>query len=625
MVAGRFMEEPQYGGTIHLSTSSDPRGWDSMFAKMNSLMTLTYEPAIIAIWENGPSGTNEYPLKFVSPDGTSLKLYSESINATWEYAEGDMDTQIWHIKPGMYFQPKPPVNGREVTADDWVYAFERGFTIKGFDYDELLTWGLEELAEMTDVEIDEVLAILEETLAKAQDEGLNKPWPDPDILLTEGTRLAADPWKEGKDKTLKRKSGIYQDDVVKLDRYTISVTFYTTWGAGREGMGYFNNVHLYPREVTELEFNATGEPIGARDWRNAVGSGPWMLEDYVAGSTVRYERHPNWHMMDPFFPENRMPYPDELIVYILPDTATLLAAIATGEVDQRKGIGRVNKATLLNTAPQLIYAPQGSRSLMMHFRCDRPPFDNVNVRRALSMAVDRYWLIDEYFMGDAVPLDRPVAHWADAYTPIDELPELTQKYLSYHPEEAKAMLLAEGYPEGTLKFTLDCTGGYSEQASLMKSLFEEIGVTMEINFMEPAAFWTLMEHGNLLNDAGMSHGDAEFASGPASWYKTGEGNYGRFYDPWVDSEYYRIPRLKTAEERAAAYKEFFVYILGLAPRIYWPGELAWVVYQPWVKRYSGEVGMLNNNSFSQFSYVWIDQALKAEFTGEDLPPNRPTP
>ncbi len=211
----------------------------------------------------------------------------------------------------------------------------------------------------------------------------------------------------------------------------------------------------------------------------------------------------------------------------------------------------------------------------------------------------------------------------------DTVEAQVQKYLSYNPEDAKAMLLAEGYPEGTLKFTVDIPayGNYAEIAALFQSSFEDIGVTMDTNSLESSAFWARMGNHDLLNDAGMSHGDGEFAQGPASWFRKGPGggNYGKFYDPWIQAEFYRIPRLKTAEERAAAYKEYFVYVMDKAVRIWWPGELRWTVWQPWVKRYSGEPSMLKTRRWEMFTYAWIDQELKGEFLGEDLPPNRPTP
>ena len=53
-----------------------------------------------------------------------------------------------------------------------------------------------------------------------------------------------------------------------------------------------------PREAIEM-YGDLG------DWKNSVGTGAFMLVDYVRGSSVLYERNPNYWNTDPLHPENQ--------------------------------------------------------------------------------------------------------------------------------------------------------------------------------------------------------------------------------------------------------------------------------------------------------------------------------
>ena len=62
---------------------------------------------------------------------------------------------------------------------------------------------------------------------------------------------------------------------------------------------------VYPPEVIK-------EHGDANDWRNLVGTGPFMLTDYVDGSSVTFIKNPDYWRFDEKYPENRLPYVDEL-------------------------------------------------------------------------------------------------------------------------------------------------------------------------------------------------------------------------------------------------------------------------------------------------------------------------
>ena len=69
------------------------------------------------------------------------------------------------------------------------------------------------------------------------------------------------------------------------------------------------------------------------DWRNLVGTGPFMLTDWVDGSAITWVKNPDYWGHDEKYPENRLPYIDELVRLIMPDQATRVSAMRTGQID----------------------------------------------------------------------------------------------------------------------------------------------------------------------------------------------------------------------------------------------------------------------------------------------------
>ena len=70
-----------------------------------------------------------------------------------------------------------------------------------------------------------------------------------------------------------------------------------------------------------------------KDWRNLVGSGPFMLTDWVDGSSQTWIKNPDYWGTDEKYPQNRLPYFDGLTGLIMKEDATILAALRSGQLD----------------------------------------------------------------------------------------------------------------------------------------------------------------------------------------------------------------------------------------------------------------------------------------------------
>ena len=123
--------EPQYGGTITVRMTSDPRDFDEAFANSWGCWTLglTNDPLVTVDWEVGPSGTGEADIMKDCYYPSFSEYIKPHLCESFEFP--DPGTHIYHIRKGIHFQNKPPANGREMTAEDVMYSVKRLYEMPG--------------------------------------------------------------------------------------------------------------------------------------------------------------------------------------------------------------------------------------------------------------------------------------------------------------------------------------------------------------------------------------------------------------------------------------------------------------------------------------------------------------
>ena len=105
---------------------------------------------------------------------------------------------------------------------------------------------------------------------------------------------------------------------------------------------------MYPIELVEKYGDIN-------NWHNAVGTGPWIIEDWVVGSSVTYRSNPTYWGTNPVGPGkgDKLPYADKVRRLVIPDASTYLAAVRTAKIDlisaleyddfTRSGVPRVSR------------------------------------------------------------------------------------------------------------------------------------------------------------------------------------------------------------------------------------------------------------------------------------------
>jgi len=123
---GKMVEKPKYGGVFIEAITVEPLHFDeaSLYIHTAGSLKLTNEDLQMGDWAKGPSGTGE--VSWLYHMATPAKWAAGCLAESWEI---DGDTATFHIRKGVHWHNKPPVNGRELTAEDVLYSLKRVWTI----------------------------------------------------------------------------------------------------------------------------------------------------------------------------------------------------------------------------------------------------------------------------------------------------------------------------------------------------------------------------------------------------------------------------------------------------------------------------------------------------------------
>jgi peptide/nickel transport system substrate-binding protein len=174
--------------------------------------------------------------------------------------------------------------------------------------------------------------------------------------------------------------------------------------------------------------------------KGGVGTGPFMLEDFQPDSLVKLKRNPDYY-------EPGLPYLDGLDFRIIPEEGSRMAALRAGSV-QLTWLTSPDSAAQMRSAKNIM-APEPkaySRLLLLEFDQRRPPFSDVRVRRAFSLALDRELIVKVVWRGQAglsAALPPAQAPFAVPSGDVLGLP-----YAKEDVAAAKALMAEAGYASG---------------------------------------------------------------------------------------------------------------------------------------------------------------------------------
>jgi peptide/nickel transport system substrate-binding protein len=290
------------------------------------------------------------------------------------------------------------------------------------------------------------------------------------------------------------------------------------------------------------------------------GTGPFVFVEHVKGSHVLGRRNPNYFRAG-------LPYLDGFRATFVTSSAAQIAAIR-GEraVTQFRGITPPEREQLekaLGDKVRFQESPWDCTNWIA-LNHERKPFDDRRVRRALTLAVDRYEMSRALskitIVRDLAGVQVPGTEYA---TPPDELARLAGFWhdIDKSRAEARRLLREAGVPE-SFAFTLKNRGiphPYEPVGVYLIDQWRKIGLKVTQEVIEPAAYFTMLRGGDF--DAALDFQCGYLVEPDLDLYKflsvgVSDANYGRYKDPVLDDLYQKQSRATRKAERIRLVRAF---------------------------------------------------------------------
>ena len=290
------------------------------------------------------------------------------------------------------------------------------------------------------------------------------------IFSFERQRLAEHPYNAVSGGTWEYFGGMSMGDlikeIVKVDDYTVKFVL------NRPEAPMIANMAMDFASILSAEYGDVMMAAGTPEMLNQapIGTGPFSFVAYQKDAVIRYAANPDyWEGASPL---------DSLVFAITPDASVRYQKLKAGECHV---VPYPNPAdiTAMKADPEvMILEQEGLNVGYLAYNTQVAPYDNVNVRRALNMAIDKNAIIDVVFQGSGQVAKNPIppTMWSYNDAIVDD---------AYDPEGAKAMLAAEGVTDLSMKiWAMPVQRPYNpnarRMAELMQEDFAKIGVTVEI-------------------------------------------------------------------------------------------------------------------------------------------------
>lgn len=396
-------------------------------------------------------------------------------------------------------------------------------------------------------------------------------------------------------------------DVAAEDKYTVVFEmskFNAEWDY-RFGYGFYSAI--IPKEVVDA---------GAADWKNANGTGPFKITDYVQANSQTYEKNPDyWDKEVIDGTEFKLPYVDKFEYRIIKDAATRATALRTGKLDIMERISWQDAEQLKKSAPDLKWNRWlSTEGIFLAMRVDKKPFDDVRVRRALNMAVNKQEIIKSFYNGNAELFAYPQGpDYSGYFQSLEEQPASVRELFEYDPAKAKKLLAEAGYSNG-FTFKAQVTSNSQEQMDLLALIaayYEQIGVKVEIQPMEYGAFLSAMttrtHAAGYLMDSGRVSPLTTIYKSFVSWQTW---NPSQWSDPKLDERMQAVFQERDESKRKSEMRAITTEMLDKAPYVWLPTPYYYTAWWRWVKGYAGELRAGAVRPGPIYARIWIDQDLK---------------
>ncbi|MDE0026335.1 MAG: ABC transporter substrate-binding protein [Spirochaetaceae bacterium] len=545
---GEMVTAPQYGGTLTFATMLEPPSADTLvYGSAGLAIGGVAEQLIIPNWA---VDRDEYDF---SNQYIPVDVAAGQLAESWEISPDGL-TYTFHIRKGVHWHNKAPMNGRELTAQDIEYNYHR-------------IWGL--------------------------GSGYTEPLP--------GSLLEA----------------IGTESVTATDQWTVEFKLKEPNPGALHKIMVVHIGFILPREVIEQHgdisdwrnFVGTG-PYELTDWVQGTSITHTRNPDYW-GFDEKYpqNRLPYTDKLVGLFimeEATRLAGLRSGRIDFLGFPAGVSDIVSADVLD-----------SLRKTDPEIDLVPWWDRSEnSVALDTTKPPFDDIRVRKAMQIALDLQTINDTYYKGTAMWKPQgPVGEGLKGYyTPFDEWPDEVKKNYAYDPERARQLLAEAGYPDGfetALVWSSEGDLGYAEIAA---GYWKAIGVDVEIRGMDRPQLIPLLTGGDYGGMAGAVTGWSHpYGAVPVlrnNGHSTSIWNIPSFKDAELDAMIEAGESATSLAEEQRLAREADMYMIEKHVYLWGPKAGKYMAVQPWVEGYNGEVHFGGQHRLPILARLWIDSELK---------------
>jgi peptide/nickel transport system substrate-binding protein len=459
------------------------------------------------------------------------------------------------------------------------------------------------------------------------DKGGTKPYPS----IAESWTASAD----GKTYTFKIRSGIKFHDGSTLTSKDVKASYdkiiFPPAGVGSSRQGQYAAVESVSAPDASTVVFRLKRPSGsfiasllspynfiykadilAKDvhWyeKNIMGTGPFTFVEHVKGSHVVGKKNPNYW-------DKGKPYLDGFRAIFIRSSSAQVAAVRGERAHiQFRGFTPADRDSLKAALGDKITVQESPWDciLMVALNHEKKPFDDKRVRRALSLALDRYQASEAL---SKIAIVKSVAGVQVPGTPYATPPEELEKIAGYwkdiNKSRAEARRLLKEAGAENLSFTFKNRGTpmpYEPLAIWMIDQWRQIGVTVKQEVIEPAAFYTPLRSGDF--QVIMDFQCGYIVEPDLDMYKflsvdRNPANYGRYTDRVLDELYDKQSGATSDEERKKYIRAFEKRLLD--EEAHYILTLQWHRIIPHSSKVKGWTVTPSHYLNNTLDTVWLDQ------------------
>jgi peptide/nickel transport system substrate-binding protein len=232
----------------------------------------------------------------------------------------------------------------------------------------------------------------------------------------------------------------------------------------------------------------------------------------------------------------------------------------------------------------------------------------------MNLAVNQVALVEDYYDGHADLMGYPFYNtpaYSDFYMPLEEMPANVQELFQYKPEKAKQLLTEAGYPDG-FTTTISCRTTDVDLLSVIREYLLAVDIDMQINPMEQSVFQAMDR----------ARGQEEMIMKATKSYlfpfrmlevRQESVDCASFFESSVTREAYNeiLGCVGKDDARIASLlRSITPYILEQSWGIWLPVPHNFILWQPWVQNFHGEVNIGYWSPGITSKYIWIDESRK---------------